>query len=190
MCEFPFVETSLLVAFFPVSANPCPTPVSILLLLVTSLRLLLTIHMGRVDWLALHRARIRRRRLALGHSRPYSRLTRVADRARRRAPRRVHRLPDREARPRAALLDHRAQHSRTLRRVRVPFSCGRLGTEGRRMVMVMMLMTGSADHLSFSFCDSWMTFCPEWLTGSPSLNTSNALFFWVYLMVCISPSVL
>ncbi|KAI0289188.1 Emopamil-binding protein [Russula brevipes] len=29
---------------------------------------------------------------------------------------------------------------------------------------------------------SWMTFCPEWLTGSPSLDTSNALFFWVYLV--------
>jgi len=28
----------------------------------------------------------------------------------------------------------------------------------------------------------WMTFCPEWLTGSPSLNTSNPLFFWVYLI--------
>ncbi|KAI0248624.1 Emopamil-binding protein [Lactifluus subvellereus] len=27
----------------------------------------------------------------------------------------------------------------------------------------------------------WMTFCPEWLTGSPSLNTSNPLFLWVYL---------
>lgn len=28
----------------------------------------------------------------------------------------------------------------------------------------------------------WMTFCPEWLTGSPNLDTSNALFFWVYLV--------
>lgn len=28
----------------------------------------------------------------------------------------------------------------------------------------------------------WMTFCPEWLTGSPSLNTSNPLFLWVYLV--------
>ncbi|TFK39032.1 Emopamil-binding protein [Crucibulum laeve] len=28
----------------------------------------------------------------------------------------------------------------------------------------------------------WMTFCPEWLTGSPNLNTSNALFLWVYLV--------
>ncbi|KAI0354888.1 Emopamil-binding protein [Trametes cingulata] len=27
----------------------------------------------------------------------------------------------------------------------------------------------------------WMTFCPEWLTGSPSLDTSNFLFLWVYL---------
>jgi len=27
-----------------------------------------------------------------------------------------------------------------------------------------------------------MTFCPEWLTGSPSLDTSNALYFWVYLV--------
>jgi len=27
-----------------------------------------------------------------------------------------------------------------------------------------------------------MTFCPEWLTGSPSLDTSNPLFFWVYLV--------
>jgi hypothetical protein len=30
----------------------------------------------------------------------------------------------------------------------------------------------------------WMTFCPEWLTGSPNLNTSNALYLWVYLVVC------
>ena len=28
-----------------------------------------------------------------------------------------------------------------------------------------------------------MTFCPEWLTGSPNLNTSNALYLWVYLVV-------
>jgi len=28
----------------------------------------------------------------------------------------------------------------------------------------------------------WMTFCPEWLTGSPALNTSNALYLWVYLV--------
>ncbi|KAF9523908.1 Emopamil-binding protein [Crepidotus variabilis] len=28
----------------------------------------------------------------------------------------------------------------------------------------------------------WMTFCPEWLTGSPSLNTSNPLYLWVYLV--------
>ncbi|TRM64187.1 Emopamil-binding protein [Schizophyllum amplum] len=27
----------------------------------------------------------------------------------------------------------------------------------------------------------WMTFCPEWLTGSPSLDTSNLLYLWVYL---------
>ena len=52
MCEFPFVETSLLVAFFPVSANPCPTPVSILLLLAPSLRLLLISTWGvLIGWL-------------------------------------------------------------------------------------------------------------------------------------------
>ncbi|XP_060115488.1 emopamil-binding protein-like [Heteronotia binoei] len=28
----------------------------------------------------------------------------------------------------------------------------------------------------------WMTFCPEWLTGSPSLNTTNWLYLWVYLV--------
>ncbi|KAG6377111.1 Emopamil-binding protein [Boletus reticuloceps] len=28
----------------------------------------------------------------------------------------------------------------------------------------------------------WMTFCPEWLTGSPSLNISNPLHLWVYLL--------
>jgi len=27
----------------------------------------------------------------------------------------------------------------------------------------------------------WMTFCPEWLTGNPHLDTSNALYLWVYL---------
>ena len=29
----------------------------------------------------------------------------------------------------------------------------------------------------------WMTFCPEWLTGSPNLDTSNVLNFWIYLVV-------
>ncbi|XP_006874214.1 PREDICTED: emopamil-binding protein-like [Chrysochloris asiatica] len=28
----------------------------------------------------------------------------------------------------------------------------------------------------------WMTFSPEWLIGSPNLNTSNWLYFWVYLV--------
>lgn len=27
-----------------------------------------------------------------------------------------------------------------------------------------------------------MTFCPEWLMGSPNLQTSNWLYFWVYLV--------
>ena len=31
----------------------------------------------------------------------------------------------------------------------------------------------------------WMTFCPEWLTGSPNLDTSNVLYFWVYLLVSL-----
>jgi len=54
------------------------------------------------------------------------------------------------------------------------------------MVMVDALITGSVDRLSFFFFNvSWMTFCPEWLTGSPSLDTSNALFFWVYLVVSL-----
>ncbi|KAM7444382.1 hypothetical protein ABFA07_007048 [Porites harrisoni] len=28
----------------------------------------------------------------------------------------------------------------------------------------------------------WMTFCPEWLVGSPSLDTSFRLYFWLYLV--------
>ncbi|KAJ7069652.1 Emopamil-binding protein [Mycena amicta] len=28
----------------------------------------------------------------------------------------------------------------------------------------------------------WMTFCPEWLTSNRNLDTSNVLFFWVYLV--------
>lgn len=28
----------------------------------------------------------------------------------------------------------------------------------------------------------WMTFCPEWIQGSPSLDTSNWLYLWVYLV--------
>nr|XP_033804103.1 emopamil-binding protein-like isoform X4 [Geotrypetes seraphini] len=28
----------------------------------------------------------------------------------------------------------------------------------------------------------WMTFCPDWLLGCPSLNTSNWLYLWVYLV--------
>ena len=27
----------------------------------------------------------------------------------------------------------------------------------------------------------WMTFCPEWVSGSPNLNTSDFLLFWVRL---------
>lgn len=30
----------------------------------------------------------------------------------------------------------------------------------------------------------WMTFVPEWLVGSPSLNTSNFMYTYVYLAVC------
>jgi len=33
-----------------------------------------------------------------------------------------------------------------------------------------------------------MTFCPEWLTGSPNLDTSNILNFWVYLVVRVTPT--
>ncbi|XP_077014301.1 emopamil-binding protein-like isoform X2 [Tamandua tetradactyla] len=29
----------------------------------------------------------------------------------------------------------------------------------------------------------WMTFSPEWLIGSPNLNTSNWLYFWVYMVL-------
>jgi len=32
-----------------------------------------------------------------------------------------------------------------------------------------------------------MTFCPEWITGSPNLDTSNVLDFWVYLVVRLPP---
>ena len=30
-----------------------------------------------------------------------------------------------------------------------------------------------------------MTFCPEWLMGNPNLDTSNALYLWVYLVVSV-----
>jgi EXPERA (EXPanded EBP superfamily) len=63
------------------------------------------------------------------------------------------------------------------------------GTRMMMVVVMVMAMTGSADPLS-SFYDSWMTFCPEWLTGSPSLDTSNALFLWVYLVVSFFLSLL
>lgn len=39
--------------------------------------------------------------------------------------------------------------------------------------------TYSINVLHFSF----MTFSPSWLDGSPSLNTSNWLYLWVYLVV-------
>jgi len=32
-----------------------------------------------------------------------------------------------------------------------------------------------------------MTFCPEWITGSPNLDTSNVLDFWVYPVVRLPP---
>ena len=65
-----------------------------------------------------HRARVRRCRRALGHGRLDRRFARVVDRVWRGAARRAHRIPNREVRPRAALLDRRAQHSRALWRVR------------------------------------------------------------------------
>ena len=41
----------------------------------------------------------------------------------------------------------------------------------------------------FTFCTNqdnifvgYMTFVPEWLVGSPSLNTSNWLYLWLYLV--------
>ncbi|KAG6330693.1 hypothetical protein ID866_8393 [Astraeus odoratus] len=34
----------------------------------------------------------------------------------------------------------------------------------------------------------WMTWCPEWLIGSPSLDISNPLYLWVYL-VMLTPGI-
>jgi len=33
----------------------------------------------------------------------------------------------------------------------------------------------------------WIVFCPEWLTGSPNLDSSNAVNFWVNLVVRVIP---
>ncbi|XP_003801851.1 emopamil-binding protein-like [Otolemur garnettii] len=40
-------------------------------------------------------------------------------------------------------------------------------------------------QISLCVCElygDWMTFFPEWLIGSPNLNTSYWLYFWVYLV--------
>ncbi|XP_041638023.1 emopamil-binding protein-like [Cheilinus undulatus] len=40
-------------------------------------------------------------------------------------------------------------------------------------------------QIALSVCElygGWMTFAPDWLAGSPSLNTSNWLYLWVYLV--------
>lgn len=40
-------------------------------------------------------------------------------------------------------------------------------------------------QITLSACElygGWMTFCPDWLLGSPHLNTSNWLYFWLYLV--------
>ncbi|CAJ1087413.1 emopamil-binding protein-like [Xyrichtys novacula] len=40
-------------------------------------------------------------------------------------------------------------------------------------------------QIALSVCElygCWMTFAPDWLAGSPSLNTSNWLHLWVYLV--------
>ncbi|XP_074520585.1 emopamil-binding protein-like [Halichoeres trimaculatus] len=40
-------------------------------------------------------------------------------------------------------------------------------------------------QISLCVCElygGWMTFAPDWLVGSPSLNTSNWLHLWVYLI--------
>jgi hypothetical protein len=43
----------------------------------------------------------------------------------------------------------------------------------------------SLDSFIASMPFRWMTFCPEWLNGSPNLDTSNPLYLWVYLFVCL-----
>ena len=43
------------------------------------------------------------------------------------------------------------------------------------------------DHMVLTVTSgtSFMTFGPEWLTGSPSLDISNPLYLWVYLVVSV-----
>lgn len=41
----------------------------------------------------------------------------------------------------------------------------------------------STCHTPKFLIGGWMTFCPEWVSGSNNLDTSNALFLWVYLVV-------
>ena len=44
-------------------------------------------------------------------------------------------------------------------------------------------LSDSLHHSMQHACPAgWMTFCPEWLTGNPSLDTSNWLYLWIYLV--------
>lgn len=42
-------------------------------------------------------------------------------------------------------------------------------------------MPNATNTVIHMYCIGWMTFCPEWITGSPSLDTSNPLYLWVYM---------
>lgn len=52
-------------------------------------------------------------------------------------------------------------------------------------VFVLPLVNRHFIQITLCVCElygGWMTFCPDWLMGSPSLNTSNWLYLWVYLV--------
>ena len=58
---------------------------------------------------------------------------------------------------------------------------------GKCIISYVYIIIIIQPSMIIDFCNvisitGWMTFCPEWLTGSPSLDTSNWLYLWVYLV--------
>lgn len=54
-----------------------------------------------------------------------------------------------------------------------PLSGGSSEDLGKRLGLDVVVLTTSIA--------GFMTFCPEWLTGSVNLDTSNAVYLWLYL---------
>jgi len=134
--------------------------------------------------LGLRRARIHRGRRALGHRQPDRRLARAT------GPfaalvivyQIVNRDPARHVPP--FVLSLFLIPSRAVERTKLWPADRDAAVADEKRGRALIFFAFCADA---RFCGR-MTLYPEWLTGSPSLDTSNGLYFWVYLVVSSGPS--